>query len=121
LPAEIRNKILSYAVGGYDIYIKATNCAVTDIQTTNSIGFTSIRRVCKQIRVKTILLPSGTEIRSAKYGDMLPALALPLICRQLYTETSLLPYMLNHFKLVGGLQVSDGVKYADDRYNTFDF
>jgi hypothetical protein len=29
--------------------------------------------------------------------------------------------MLNHFKLVGGLQVSDGVKYADDRYNTFDF
>jgi hypothetical protein len=39
----------------------------------------------------------------------------------LYTETSLLPYMLNRFKVVGRLDKTQGTKYADFYYSAFDF
>jgi hypothetical protein len=120
LPAEIRNKIFSYAVGGYDICIKALDMKAT---TESSHGISTSPQVRKQKRVTTIILPKGTDFRRARDGDDLPALALPLACRQLYTETSLLPYMLNCFALVGDfwLSVESDIKYSRSWYNTFDF
>lgn len=38
----------------------------------------------------------------------------------MYTETAILPYMLNHFKFVGSHTKMDGCKYAGHSYNALD-
>lgn len=108
-------------MGGYDIYIKATNHIFKETMTTDVDGKSRFRRICEQNRVKTVILPKGTAFRPAKDDDDLPSLVLPRVCRQLYTETALLPYMLNHFKLVGHLHAAPGAKYDNSWYNSLDY
>jgi len=124
LPPEIRNKILAYAVGGYDIYIGAYNAQ----STWRHLVVANVTVVCKHVqlsyRMVTVMLPQGTRpFRPARPTDTLPATSLARVCRQLYAETGLLPYRLNHFKFSDSrdmLRKNVG-KYTNwNQYNAFD-
>ncbi|KAI1588449.1 hypothetical protein Ptr902_10639 [Pyrenophora tritici-repentis] len=97
LPAEVRNKIFEYAIGDYDIYISAYNARATHTHET-VLGTVYRKTTQHSYRMVTIMLPHGTPFRRAHPNDTLPALCLPQVCRQLYAETAILPYTLNHFK-----------------------
>ncbi|KAF2831595.1 hypothetical protein CC86DRAFT_463452 [Ophiobolus disseminans] len=121
LPAEIRNKIFGYVMGGYDIYIMASNQTSEFKTITFNDGSKHARHVFEKNRILTTILPKDTEYRSAEDGDQLPNLCLPRVCRQLYMETALLPYVLNHFKFVGYLTKTTGGKYSTrGGYSTMD-
>lgn len=68
----------------------------------------------------TTILPQGSEYRDVEDGDDLPNLALAQVIRQLYTEASLLPYMVIRFKVVGRLPKTQGTRYVNYYYSAFD-
>jgi hypothetical protein len=92
LPAELRNKIFGYVMGSYDIYIEAS-------RNTPYRGHGHLTRYV-DYQILTTILPPGLDYRPAAPGDDLPNFALSRVCRQLYGETSPLPYTLNNFKFV---------------------
>ena len=124
LPSEIRNIIFAYAVGGYDIYISAYNAQSISRHTV----LASVTVLCKHTqlsyRMVTVMLPQGTRpFRSARPTDTLPATSLARVCRQLYAETGLLPYRLNHFKFSDSRDVlrKNVGKYTNwNQYNALD-
>jgi len=123
LPSEIRNKIFEYVLGGYDIYISAYNAQSMSRHTAHSNGGMLRRNIQLTHRMVTMMLPQGTPFRPARPTDILPAMSLPRVCRQLYTETGLLPYMLNRFKFSDSRDVlrKNVGKYTNwNQYNALD-
>ena len=109
-------------MGGYNVFIAASNHTWKDTTITLNDGKKKFHRIYEKNRILTTILPKDAVFRSAKASDDLPNLSVPRVCRQLYTETALLPYMLNHFKFVGNLSKTSGGKYAKrGSYSTFDF
>jgi hypothetical protein len=103
LPAELRNKIFADALGGYDILFHAIHAdynSSTDIYT----------------RVRSTIVPSNGEEK----GFIKPTFQLPRVCRQLYAETALLPYTLNHFKFNEQWLYKQGGKYSGTGYTAMD-
>ena len=72
-------------------------------------------------RMFTTILPKGEQYQIASADDVLPSISLPRVCRQLYTETALLSYMLNHFKFGGSLSRTAGNRHAGFYHNSLDF
>lgn len=70
--------------------------------------------------IATSILTSGAEYRPARIDDDIPNLSLSRVCRQMYTETALLPYMLNQFKFNGHLESKDSGKHSKV-YTPFDY
>jgi hypothetical protein len=70
--------------------------------------------------IATTILTSGAEYRPARLDDDLPNLSLSRVCRQMYTETALLPYKLNQFKFFGHVESNDTGKYSGP-YTPFDY
>ncbi|CAA9964471.1 hypothetical protein PTMSG1_07830 [Pyrenophora teres f. maculata] len=123
LPSEIRNKIFEYALGGYDIYISAYNAQTMCSYKLTARGDVYCKNIQLSYRMVTIMLPQGTPFRSALPTDTHPALRLPQVCRQLYAETGILPYTLNHFKFCdsANLLKKNVGKYANwNQYSALD-
>ncbi|KAJ4296249.1 beta transducin [Kalmusia sp. IMI 367209] len=104
LPSEIRNRIFAYAMGGHVITIKVTKTFDID-------AFTISHKLCSTSRQR------GKRTRDSAA----PPWQLPLVCRQLYAETALLPYSLNSFRFVdrNDLVKATG-KYKGPHYNVLD-
>ncbi|KAF2847629.1 hypothetical protein T440DRAFT_456084 [Plenodomus tracheiphilus IPT5] len=121
LPAEIRNRIFAYASGGSDIYITASCYKITKVPQTLPDG--QISHIMEQTyELLTTIVISGEEYRSAQEGDVIPNFHLARVCRQLYQETCLLPYQLNHFRFINqwdALFKPTG-KYSGYYYNVTD-
>jgi hypothetical protein len=94
LPAELRNKVYEYALGGWEIRIwyDLTYKIDESKQKSDSTG-----RVCAACRPASGVKKPWIRARKA-------VLNLPSVCRQLNAETKMLPFTLNDL----GLQ--------DDRY-----
>jgi hypothetical protein len=124
LPAELRNKIFAYAMGNYDVYIEPFNKTKLLKSRTLDDGGHECYTAYVDYRLVTTILPHGEDYRPAAPGDDLPNFSLPRVCRQLYGETSLLPYTLNHFKFLHrryrGLGKNSGKYSGPGNYNTLD-
>jgi hypothetical protein len=123
LPPELRNQIFAYVVGNYDIYIGAFNDKKYFDPRTKSDGTSSKAHDHLYYRLVTIILPHGADYRPAAPDDDLPNLSLPQVCRQIYPETTLLPYTLNHFIFVKSrwaLRKNVGGYVGGNNYTTLD-
>jgi hypothetical protein len=123
LPPELRNQIFAYVVGNYDICIGAFNDKKYFDPRPKSDGKPPKTHDHLYYRLITVILPHGADYRPAAPGDDLPNLSLPQVCRQIYAETTLLPYMLNHFifvKSIWALRKNVGGYVGRNNYTTLD-
>jgi hypothetical protein len=107
LPAELRNKIFAFALGGHDITIYSTIYSTTSCLMDHTFG-------------KDFLSYTAVSSDKEAQGFVKPAFQLPRVCRQIYSETATLAYVLNTFKFDRETLTKNKGKYSGNGYSTMD-
>jgi hypothetical protein len=96
LPAELRNKVYEYALGGWDIHIQYGGTSIVDeSQQETDKDNSKAGLVDSKQRMCAACWPASDVERPCITAHK-AVLNLPSVCRQLNAETKMLPFTLNN-------------------------